>query len=146
MASSANKASTFGPTGERCEPKAFFYGTHLANRNHPIHEDTRFDLGGTTAEILLTPGHTATNLSVWIPDDGVMFTGDCLIREYLPNLDAGTHSDWRIWLHSLERIEALKPSIVVTGHGPVSRGDEVAKILDTVRQVLEQSIARFMVV
>jgi glyoxylase-like metal-dependent hydrolase (beta-lactamase superfamily II) len=124
------------------EAKAFFHATHLANPNHPIHEDTRFDLGGSTAEILLTPGHTPTNLSLWIPEDGVLFAGDCLIREYLPNLDAGTPSDWRIWLRSLERIAALKPSIVVAGHGPVSRGDEVSKILDTVRGVLEESIAR----
>ena len=127
---------------ERGEAAAFFCETRLANPSHPIHEDTRFDLGGCIAEILLTPGHTATNLSVWVPDDGVLFTGDCLIREYLPNLDAGTPADWRVWLESLARIETLKPAIVVAGHGPVSRGDEVPAVLETVRRVLIESIER----
>jgi glyoxylase-like metal-dependent hydrolase (beta-lactamase superfamily II) len=126
----------------RGEARAFFHGTHLTNPNRQIHSDTRFDLGGCTVEILLTPGHTATNLSVWVPEDGVLFTGDCLINEYLPNLDAGTVADWQVWLESLKRIESLKPAFVVAGHGPVARGDEIPVIVDTVRRVLTESIAR----
>jgi len=118
------------------EARAFFHGTRLANPNQPIHADTAFDLGGFTVEILLTPGHTSTNLSVWVPDERVLYTGDCLIREYLPNLDAGTVGDWHLWLQSLDRLEALKPSVVVAGHGPIARGDEVQMTIDTVRKVL----------
>jgi glyoxylase-like metal-dependent hydrolase (beta-lactamase superfamily II) len=77
-----------------------------------------------------------------VPEDGVMFTGDCLIGEYLPNLDAGAPEDWRVWLASLCRIEALQPATVVAGHGPVARGGEVQGMVDTVRRVLEESIAR----
>jgi len=124
------------------EARAFFHGTHLVNPNRRIHKDTRFDLGGCTVEILLTPGHTPANLSVWVPEDRVLFAGDCLICQYLPNLDAGTPADWRIWLESLTRLEALNPAIVVAGHGPVARGDEVQMVVDTVRRVLEESIAR----
>lgn len=126
----------------QCEGRAFFDGTNVANPNCGIQQDTRFDLGGCMAEILLTPGHTETNLSVWIPDDRVLFSGDCLINQYLPNLDAGTAADWRTWLGSLRRIEALGPAVVVPGHGPMARGDDVRIIIDTVRQVLEESIAR----
>jgi glyoxylase-like metal-dependent hydrolase (beta-lactamase superfamily II) len=78
------------------EARAFFHGTHLVNPNRQIHNETRFDLGGCTVEILLTPGHTPANLSVWVPEDRVLFAGDCLICQYLPNLDAGTPADWRI--------------------------------------------------
>jgi len=124
------------------EAAAFFHGTHLTNPNCPIDRDMRFDLGGCPVEILLTPGHTATNLSVWVPEDRVLYTGDCLIAEYLPNLDAGTPADWQIWLTSIERLEALKPSIVVMGHGPVARGGHVQSAVDTVRRILEESIAR----
>jgi glyoxylase-like metal-dependent hydrolase (beta-lactamase superfamily II) len=126
----------------RGEARAFFHETRLENPNRQIDGDTRFDLGDCTLEVLLTPGHTATNISVWVPDDGVLFTGDCLINEYLPNLDAGAPADWRVWLESLKRIEALKPAVVVAGHGPVARGAEVQRIVDTVRRVLEESIAR----
>jgi glyoxylase-like metal-dependent hydrolase (beta-lactamase superfamily II) len=124
------------------EARAFFHGTHLENPNRQLSRDTSFDLGGCTVEILLTPGHTPANLSVWAPEDRVLFTGDCLICQYLPNLDAGTPADWRVWLESLIRLEALHPAVVVAGHGPVARGDEVQVVVDTVRRVLEESIAR----
>ena len=124
------------------EARAFFHATHLENPNRPIHEDMQFDLGGVVADILLTPGHTPTNLSVWVAEDRVLFTGDCLIREYLPNLDAGTPDAWRVWLESLKRIEALRPNIVVAGHGPIAQGNEVQAAVDSVRSVLEESIAR----
>ena len=124
------------------EARAFFHGTHLVNPNRQIHKETSFDLGGCTVEILLTPGHTPANLSVWAPEDRVLFAGDCLICQYLPNLDAGTPADWRVWLESLARLEALNPAIVVPGHGPVARGGEVQVVVDTVRRVLEESIAR----
>lgn len=123
------------------EAQAFFCGTSLSQPNCPIQDDLTFNLGDLNVEILLTPGHTPANISVWIPDDGVLFTGDCLIREYLPNLDAGTKEDWQLWLKSIERIELLKPEFVVAGHGPVSRGYEIPDVINSVRQILKDSIA-----
>jgi glyoxylase-like metal-dependent hydrolase (beta-lactamase superfamily II) len=115
----------------------------IANQaRRSAHEERSFDLGGCVAEILFTPGHTETNLSVWTPGDGILFTGDCLINGYIPNLDAGGPSDWRTWLDSLNRVEALEPRIVVTGHGPVARDGEVPEIIGTVRRVLKESIER----
>ncbi len=126
----------------RSEAQAFFHKTILTNPNCPIHNDTVFDLGGLKAEVLLTPGHTSTNISVWVPEDGVLYAGDCVIREYLPNLDAGRPADWQLWLASLDRIEQLKPGFIVGGHGPVSRGDEIPAALDSMRKVLKESIAQ----
>jgi glyoxylase-like metal-dependent hydrolase (beta-lactamase superfamily II) len=126
----------------RHEAQAFFYQTHLTNPNCPIHSDTTFDLGSLKVETLLTPGHTQTNLSVWVAQEGVLFSGDCMVREYLPNLDAGSKADWRQWLESLNRIERLKPAFVVGGHGPVSRGDEIPAALESMRKVLREAIAR----
>jgi glyoxylase-like metal-dependent hydrolase (beta-lactamase superfamily II) len=124
------------------EAAAFFHGTQLTNPNCPIDRNTRFDLGNCIVEILLTPGHTATNISAWAPEDGVLYTGDCLIAEYTPNLDAGTPADWQTWLASVDRLEALEPAIVVMGHGSVARGAQVRTVIATVRRVLEESIAR----
>lgn len=126
----------------REEARAFFHGTGVVNPNCAIETESRFDLGGCAAEILLTPGHTPTNLSVWVPEDRVLYTGDCLIHEYLPNLNAGGPDDWRTWLESLRRVEALRPEVVVAGHGPVARGAAVQGIIETVRQVLQEAIAR----
>ena len=124
------------------EAAAFFHGTQLSNPTASIGHDSHWDLGDCAVEILLTPGHTATNISVWVPAESVLYTGDCLIAEYIPNLDAGTPADWQIWLASIDRLEALKPSTVVMGHGPVARGAQVQTVIDRVRRILRESIAR----
>jgi glyoxylase-like metal-dependent hydrolase (beta-lactamase superfamily II) len=126
--------------GQR-EAEAFFTGTKLTNPNRPISEDTRMDLGACEVEIFLTPGHTPSNISVYAPSDGVLFCADALINGYMPNLDAGSVDDWRIWLKSLHRLAELGPSIVVPGHGPVAKGEEVPRLIATVREVLERAIA-----
>lgn len=130
---------------EAHEELAFFHGTELANPTPALEDGMEFDLGGGCgpALIVMTPGHTATNLSVWMPDDRALFCGDCLISQYMPNLDAGSTDDWRTWLQSLDRVEALQPAIVVAGHGPVVRGEaQVKAMIDAVRRVLTESIAR----
>jgi glyoxylase-like metal-dependent hydrolase (beta-lactamase superfamily II) len=124
----------------RHESEVFYHGTHLANPNHSIVEDSRMNLGECEVDILLTPGHTPSNVSVYVPSDGALFSGDCLVNGYLPNLDAGSVSDWRIWLQSLDRIARLRPKFVVAGHGPVAAGEEVVRLIESVREVLEQSI------
>jgi glyoxylase-like metal-dependent hydrolase (beta-lactamase superfamily II) len=126
----------------RQESQVFYHGTSLANPNCPISEDSRMNLGDCPIEILLTPGHTPSNISVYAPSDGLLFCGDCLVNGYLPNLDAGSIADWHIWLTSLDRVAALSPRIVVPGHGPVAMGDEVPRLIASVRQVLEEAIAK----
>jgi glyoxylase-like metal-dependent hydrolase (beta-lactamase superfamily II) len=122
------------------EAAVFFSGTALTLPDHFIDTDAAFDLGGLTAKVIFTPGHTPTNLSVWIPADRVLFTGDCLINGYMPNLDAGGPPDWEVWLESLNRIEALDAGTVVPGHGPVARGGEVTGMIQTVRRTLIEAL------
>jgi len=123
------------------EADAFYAGTRLENPNRPIAEDFGLDLGDCPVEFILTPGHTPTNLSIWVPRDGVLFCGDCLVNRYLPNLDAGTVADWRQWLVSLNRIEQLEPGIIMPGHGPIIAAGEIGRLIASVRGVLERSIA-----
>jgi glyoxylase-like metal-dependent hydrolase (beta-lactamase superfamily II) len=125
----------------RGEAEVYYRGTSLANPNRPIREDMTIELGDCAVEVLLTPGHTPTNVSVYVPQDCVLFCGDCLVNGYLPNLDCGTPVDWQEWLVSLDRIELLAPSVVVPGHGPVALGDDVSRLIETVRGELERSIA-----
>ena len=126
----------------RKEANAFFYDTRLTFPDHAVEAGQTFSLGEVAAEILLTPGHTQTNLSVWVPQEGVLYTGDCVVREYLPNLDAGTPVDWQIWLATIDKIAALRPEFLVPGHGPVARGTEILAALDSMRSVLREAIDR----
>ncbi len=123
------------------EEQAFYFETSLANPNRPITGDIELELGGCTVQVLLTPGHTPTNISVYVPGDGVVFCGDCLTNRYLPNLDCGGPEDWRQWLRSIDRIEELEPSAIVCGHGPVAEGGEVARLIEAMRSILNQAIA-----
>jgi glyoxylase-like metal-dependent hydrolase (beta-lactamase superfamily II) len=122
------------------EAQCFFAGTRLTNPECPISADTEWDLGGLTVSILLTPGHTPTNLSVWVPSERVLYTGDCLIRSYTPNLEAGGPEDWKQWLASLDRLEPLAPRAIVCGHGQPTLDDEIPAIFSEVRRVLHEAI------
>ncbi len=123
------------------EGQVFYRATTVANPTRPIASDTALDLGDCTVQVLLTPGHTPTNISAWVPGDGVLFCGDCLTNGYVANLDFGTVTEWRQWLKSLDRLERLHPSAIVPGHGPVALNDEVPRLIGTVRRELEQGIA-----
>jgi len=126
---------------DRGEEDAFYHNTSLVNPNHGIDADTAIDLGDCTVHLLLTPGHTATNISAWVPDDRILYCGDCLTHLYLPNLDCGAAPEWRQWLESLDRVERLDPCAIVPGHGPVAKHDDVSRMIEAVRRELELAIA-----
>jgi glyoxylase-like metal-dependent hydrolase (beta-lactamase superfamily II) len=125
----------------RGEEDVFYHDTALANPNRSIEEDTTIELGDCTVQILLTPGHTPTNISGWIPGDLVLYCGACLTHRYLPNMDCGALPEWRQWLESLDRIERLNPHAIVPGHGPVAIHDDAQRVIEAVRRELELAIA-----
>ncbi len=52
-----------------------YLDTEPLARFSPLPADT-FDLGGLTARVLLTPGHTAGSISLWIEERGLLLPGD----------------------------------------------------------------------
>jgi len=125
---------------DRHEGAIPFVNTRIANPNQAIVADMELELGRLSVQIILTPGHTPTNLSVFVPDDGVLFCVDCVVSDYLPNLEGGTEKDWQMWLHSLDRIRALAPNVLVPGHGRVVQGQEVMLEIQRVQQIVEKAI------
>lgn len=123
------------------EEDVFYHDTVRVNPDKQIEQDTFVELGDCPVQILLTPGHTPTNVSAWVPGDRILYCGDCVVTRYLPNLDCGTTPDWRQWLESLERIETLNPLAIVCGHGPVAQGNDVRRAIDAVRFQLKRAIA-----
>lgn len=122
---------------EAWEGKVFYRDTHVANPNHSIETDFSFDLGGLEVQIIMTPGHTPTNLSVFVPSEGVVFTGDCIVSDYIPNLEAGTLDDWLSWEQSLDKLEKLGPVTIVPGHGEVLQGPRIFSEIARLREVLK---------
>jgi cyclase len=78
------------------------------------------ELGGKRIQILHMPGHTAPQTAIFLPDEGVVFTGDNIFykcKTYIQEADP-----WQ-WLATLERIGQLDVGVIVPGHGePCDRG------------------------
>ena len=83
--------------------------------------DYDLDLGGVRAKLTaMGPNHTVGDTIVWIESDRVLFAGDLAMRAQ-PAF-ASPHSSLRQWLVSLDRLEVLKPAIIVPSHGPIGEG------------------------
>jgi cyclase len=74
-------------------------------------------VGGHTFHLISTPGHTAGQIAVHIPEERVVFTGDTvfnLCQTWVYEADPDQ------WLASLRFLESLDVDHVIPGHGPVA--------------------------
>jgi glyoxylase-like metal-dependent hydrolase (beta-lactamase superfamily II) len=117
------------------EASVFFDGTRVENPNVRLSAETVLGLGGIEARIFMTPGHTSSNCSVWIPEDGVVLTGDCVVSGYFPFMNDPT-ADLRLWLQSLDRIERLEPKVLVPGHGDVLSAEAIGGEIERMRRLV----------
>lgn len=91
-----------------------------------IQGDLKLDLGGYPVQLLHAgPAHSPEDLMVYLPISGVLFSGDILFQGRIPFVG---NADSKGWLHSLERIESLKPKMIVPGHGSFSNQPEKAVV------------------
>jgi len=63
------------------------------------------------------PAHSPEDLVVFVPQQGVLFSGDLFFRGRIPFVG---QADSRLWIASLERLIDFKPRLVIPGHGAVS--------------------------
>ena len=83
-----------------------------------VHADTTITVGGT--DFLLRPvgpSHTPEDLVIFVPSRGVLFSGDLLFRGRIPFVG---QADSGGWIRALDRMLAMRPRVVVPGHGPAS--------------------------
>lgn len=63
------------------------------------------------------PAHTPEDLVVYLPNRGVLFSGDVVLRGRIPFVG---QADSGQWIASLTQLIEFKPRWLVAGHGPVS--------------------------
>jgi glyoxylase-like metal-dependent hydrolase (beta-lactamase superfamily II) len=81
-------------------------------------DDTRLRMGSYDVLIRrVGPAHTPEDLVVFVPQLGVLFSGDLFFRGRIPFVG---QADSRLWIASLEHLMAFRPRVVIPGHGPVS--------------------------
>jgi len=93
--------------------------TVLVRADRWLEGDTTFTLGGVRFDIHhLGPAHSPEDVIVVVPQEGVVFSGDILFAGRIPFVG---EADNKRWLERIDRLLELKPRLMVTGHGEVSR-------------------------
>jgi len=91
----------------------------LVGADRWLEKDEGFTQGGVRFELHhLGPAHSPEDLIVVLPGEGVIFSGDILFAGRIPFVG---EADSKQWLERIDRLLAMKPLLMVTGHGPVSR-------------------------
>ena len=85
--------------------------------NVTFDRDYALDLGGVKVQLIaMGANHTRGDTAIWVESDRVLFSGDVAMRPQ--PVFASPYSTIRHWLSSLDRLEALKPAVIVPSHGP----------------------------
>jgi len=94
----------------------------------------RFEVEGHEARVIET-GHTDSvdTTALWIPDLGLLAAGDVVYGATYPYLSETTADSRLEWIASLERLRALHPRHVVSGHKDPRLGDPPTDIDATIR-------------
>lgn len=81
-------------------------------------------LGSRRVNVRYYPGHTGGDSVVWVPDAHVVFCGDLLWKDHIPNLiDASTPA----WIRTLDAMPAdYGMSTWIPGHGGVAQAEDLA--------------------
>jgi cyclase len=121
MAGVLRAAPTLGPAGEflaRIFAPFSFDGVETALPTATF--EGRLDMAVAERPVTLLevgPAHTAGDVVVHLPDDGVVFTGDILFHGGHPIVWAGPVANW---IAACDRVLELDASVIVPGHGPLA--------------------------
>jgi glyoxylase-like metal-dependent hydrolase (beta-lactamase superfamily II) len=136
-------------------PVAFYYGEPTPveeSRALQVEDGFTLDLGGATLKVIHTPGHASHHMSVYLVEEGLMFTGDSagvvvdgVVR--VPTTPAPFKP--KLYLVSLERMISERPGRVAVAHyGVVEDGlgylrwhlEEMRLWLDEVSRIVAMGV------
>jgi glyoxylase-like metal-dependent hydrolase (beta-lactamase superfamily II) len=99
--------------------------TRACRVNHSLENGDRLKLGDYEAIVVATPGHTRGSISLFLPEEKVLFPGDHILGHITPNALPMLESSAPLpvrrsqaeYYKSLEVIAALDPEIIYPAHG-----------------------------
>lgn len=86
------------------------------------------------------PAHTAGDVVVHVPDDGVVYTGDLL---FIGGHPAVWDGDVEGWIRACDYIVSLDAKVIVPGHGPLTDRQGVARFRSYLQMLLDETRSRF---
>ena len=104
-------------------------------------KDLTIWLGSRKVVVQTVLGHTGGDLTIFVPDANVLFTGDMLWRKIPPNLIDGSVKEWLATDEDFIRMPDAAHAVYLPGHGDVAGEKDVrdfrAYLLDLRRLVTE---------
>jgi glyoxylase-like metal-dependent hydrolase (beta-lactamase superfamily II) len=105
-----------------------FGGVRTVHPTRTFSGELTLDVGGVAVRLIeVGPAHTAGDLIVHLPDDGIVCAGDVVFNEDHPVHWAGPLAEVH---RACTRILECEPRVVVPGHGPLMTPAEVRTYAD----------------
>jgi glyoxylase-like metal-dependent hydrolase (beta-lactamase superfamily II) len=118
-------------------------GTRLAYPDELVDARGELRLGSVEVQVLhFGAAHTVGDLTVWLPNSGVLFAGDIVYTErMLAVIPVGNTGNW---LKAFDQLAALSPKQLVPGHGnPADIGRARRDTRDYLAYLREQAKVAF---
>jgi cyclase len=124
-------SNLFGALDEHAVPLMRGYRPRLPE----VTFDQRLDLwaGERPVQLLHAPGHTANTIMAYVPDEGVLFTGDNICEASLPAFVDASVGDF---FDAIDLAETLPFEQLVPGHGKVSGRDVLERYRNLGRELV----------
>ncbi|HNA50527.1 MAG TPA: MBL fold metallo-hydrolase, partial [Mycobacterium sp.] len=133
------------------------FGRKLPGQSTPtadilVDDTLTLKVGERTLELIATPGgETTDSMVVWLPDERICLCGNVFgaLFGHIPNLvtmRGDRYRDALTVIDTIERVRALEPDVLLTGHfGPISGAEriqaELIRLRDAVRYVHDATVA-----
>ncbi|HET9371349.1 MAG TPA: MBL fold metallo-hydrolase [Vicinamibacterales bacterium] len=106
----------------------------LPGKVEVVSDRTTIALGGREIHVLfLGRAHTGGDLSVYLPDEKILFMSEAYLNRIFPAMRSAYPSEW---VATIERAQKLGADVYVPGHGFVETPAILKEELETFRQAL----------
>lgn len=84
-----------------------------------LQEGDKLEIGDKSLSILSTPGHTKGSISLYEPDDKLLFSGDAVFKGGIGRMDLPTASR-KDMVNTLKKLKQIEIEKLYPGHGPIA--------------------------
>jgi len=114
-------------------------GTYVAIPDLEFEQQLQLNLGDSLIQVIsFGEAHSPGDISVWLPNEKTLITGDIAFHQRLLAIFPDTHV--AAWIESFERMAALQPVTLIPGHGAPTDLDSVRRTTQGYLQFLTDRV------